>query len=263
MTGNRPQGLVLQERDRRLLHKLGVMRVIDREQAKCVGGFGSTTRTNARLLALARARILRRFFIGTEAGGKKALYTLTAEGQRLGGAALPGLRRRDDEVLVADFFVSHQLLVNEIFCIVKYLDIPFPQVRFLRWASFREPVETGTPLIPDGYMEIAQHGKILAAFLEVDLGTEPRSVWRNKVEQYLRYARGGTFAERHGAAQFRVLVVTNSEERLKSLRTATAALAEKIFWFATFDAIRRDGFWSAVWRRPCDDRPRALLEPQP
>jgi Replication-relaxation len=263
MTGNRPRGLVLQERDRRLLHELGVMRVIDREQAKCVGGFGSTTRANARLLALTRARTLRRFFIGTEAGGKKALYTLTPEGQRLGGAARPGLRRRDDGVLVADSFVSHQLLVNEIFCLVKYRDIPLPEVRFLRWVSFREPVEPSTSLVPDGYLEISQHGKTFAAFLEVDLGTEPRSVWRNKVEQYLRYAVGGIFAQRHGSAQFRVLVVTNSEERLKSLRTATAALTEKIFWFSTFDAIRGDGFWSAIWRRPSDDRPRALLEPQP
>ena len=35
--------------------ELAVMRVIDREQAKVVAGFGSTTRANARLLKLTRA----------------------------------------------------------------------------------------------------------------------------------------------------------------------------------------------------------------
>ena len=38
------------------------MRVIDREQAKCIAGFGSTTRVNIRLLALTRAGLLRRFY---------------------------------------------------------------------------------------------------------------------------------------------------------------------------------------------------------
>ncbi len=43
--------MVIQERDRHLLREAAVMRVIDREQAKIVAGFGSTTRANARLLA--------------------------------------------------------------------------------------------------------------------------------------------------------------------------------------------------------------------
>lgn len=257
MIGNRTKGLIVQERDRRLLRELGVMRVIDREQAKYVGGFGSTTRANTRLLALTRSELLRRFFIGTEAGGKKSLYTLTPEGQLLGSAAQPGLRRREDEILVADFFISHQLLVNEIFCVVKYREIPLPKVRFLRWVSFREPLGTGTSLIPDGYVEVAKHERVLAAFLEVDLGTEPLSVWRKKVEQYVHYALGDPSAE------FQVLVVTNSPERMRSLRRVTTAATEKIFWFTTFDGIRRDGFWSSIWQRPSDERPCALIEPHP
>ena len=65
MTGNnKKRGLVVQSRDRRLFEELPVMRVVDREQAKIVAGFGSTTRANARLLALVRAGLLRRFFLG-------------------------------------------------------------------------------------------------------------------------------------------------------------------------------------------------------
>jgi hypothetical protein len=63
MNGNKGVGLVIQERDRRLLRELGHLRVIDREQAKVFGGFSSTTQVNARLLALTQAglRVLAQF----------------------------------------------------------------------------------------------------------------------------------------------------------------------------------------------------------
>src|SRR5207247_6662814 len=111
MTGNSRRGLVLQERDRHLLRELSIMRVIDREQAKCVAGFGSTTQVNARLLRLTQAGLLRRSFLGTKAGGQKALYTLSASGAKLARVPFRGLRRKSNEVLIADFFVAHQLAV--------------------------------------------------------------------------------------------------------------------------------------------------------
>ena len=130
MTGNNPHGLVLQDRDRHLLRELAVMRVIDREKAKLVAGFGSTTQSNARLLRLTRAGLLRRFFLGTKAGGLKALYTQSISGAREVDVQFRGLRRRQDEVLVADFFVAHQLAINEIYCDLKYRPIPVPGARF-------------------------------------------------------------------------------------------------------------------------------------
>jgi len=81
--GNNNRTIVVQERDRHLLRELGVMRVVDREQVQNVAQFGSITRVNARLLALTRAGLLRRFFLGTTAGGKKALYSLSARGAAL------------------------------------------------------------------------------------------------------------------------------------------------------------------------------------
>ena len=94
MTGNDRQGIVIQDRDRHLLRELSVMRVIDREQAKHVAGFGSTTRANCRLLALSRAGLLRRMFLGTVGGARKALYSLSAEGAKLVGVPMRGPRRR-------------------------------------------------------------------------------------------------------------------------------------------------------------------------
>src|SRR5262245_58423572 len=135
MTGNDPRvparpslcarsqvrrGLVIQERDRQLLREISVMRVVDREQAKIVAGFGSTTRANARLLGLTRHGVLRRFFQGTTAGGAKALYAISEKGARLAGVPETGPRRAQDRSVVADFFIQHQLAINDVYCALKY-----------------------------------------------------------------------------------------------------------------------------------------------
>src|SRR5579872_734471 len=78
MAGNRSKtSLIVQERDRRLLAEIATMRIIDRELAKVAVGFRSTTRANTRLLKLTRAGLLNRFFIGSVAAGRKAIYTLS------------------------------------------------------------------------------------------------------------------------------------------------------------------------------------------
>jgi hypothetical protein len=257
MIGN-DHGIVLQDRDRHLLREISVMRVIDRELAKLVAGFGSTTRANSRLLALTLAGLLRRFFLGTTAGGKKALYSLSATGAKLIDAPFRGPRRSRDEMLVADFFVAHQLLINQVYCTVKYRPIPVPDAKFVRWSGFYEPLESGISLIPDGYFELSTPAKTIAAFLEVDLGNEGRAVWKAKADAYVRYALSGRFTEKFRQPQFRVLVLTTSERHMRWLRATVAATTEKIFWFSTFDLIR-DGFWSPVWLRPKDDLKQPLF----
>lgn len=259
MPGRSEHALIIQARDVRLLSSLALLRVVDREQAKRIAGFTSTTRANARLLALTRAGLLLRFFIGTNRVGRKALYTLSREGAKLVGSAYQGLRRAKDEFLVGDFFVHHQLGINEAYCAVKCRPIPVPGVSFIRWISFNEPLTPGLALIPDGFFELHTAEGLISAFLEVDLGNETKAVWQGKVRAYLRYAMSGQFAQRFGERPFRVLAVANSEGRTASLRAATASVTEKIFWFSNFERIERHGFWSSIWQRPKDDQCQALL----
>ncbi len=252
-------GTIVQERDRHLLRELAVLRVIDRILAMLIARFGSTTRANTRLLALVRAGLLRRFFLGTTASGRKALYSLSKRGAELVGVPYRGLRRGSDETLVADVFVTHQLRINEILCTAKYRPVPIPDLRFAQWKTFHEPIDPSRSLIPDGYVEFRTPSKTLAAFVEVDLGNETRSVWRKKIQAYLAYAISGHFEREFGPPQFRTLVVAHSERRLSSLRAATAELTEKIFWLTTFESIAKQGFWSPIWRRPKDHQPQALI----
>jgi hypothetical protein len=184
MSGNDRHAIVIQERDRQLLKELSSVRVLDREQAKILAPFHSTTRANSRLLALTRAGFLRRFFLGTSGGGQKALYALSPEGARIVDVPYRGPRRRRDEVLVADLFVTHQLSINEIYCTLKYRSVPSGTIQFVRWMNFFEPLHQGFSLIPDGYAEILHPGGTLTAFLEVDLGSEGRKVWKEKVKEF-------------------------------------------------------------------------------
>jgi len=171
MSGNDRRAIVIQERDLRLFKELSVLRVADRELAKVVAGFHSTTRANSRLLVLTNAGLLRRFFLGTSGGGQKALYALSPEGARIAEVPYRGPRRRQDEVLVADLFVAHQLSINEMYCTLKYPSIATRNIHFVRWMGFFEPLHQGFSLIPDGYAEILHSSGTLAAFLEVDLGS--------------------------------------------------------------------------------------------
>jgi hypothetical protein len=242
-------GLIVQQRDLTVLRELALMRVADREQIKVVAGFHSTTRVNARLLALTRAGLLRRFFFGS-GGGRKALYALSQKGAQLAQVPLRGPRRRQNEMLVADFFVQHQLQVNAIYCALKFEAIPFPGVRFVQWLAFYEPIVPGLSLIPDGHLEFKTPSGIDAAFLEVDLGHESLSVWREKTRHYLQLAMSDEYERQFHQSRFRVLVLANSLRRMQSLRQAVAAITNKIFWFAPLESVRGTKFFAPVWLRP-------------
>jgi hypothetical protein len=259
MNGNESRGLVVQARDRHLLEELAVMRVVDREQAKIVAGFGSTTRANARLLALTRAGLLRRFFLGTTGAGQKALYALSAKGAQLADVPLRAPRRRKDEALIADFAVQHQLIVNEVYCAVKYQPLNLDGFSFRRWIAFHEPMLPGLRLIPDGYAEWQTPSGVQGAFLEVDLGHEGLTIWKEKVRNYLQLAVSHEFERRFSQSRFQVLVVAPSERRLRSIRSTVVTVTQKVFWFASLEAIRAHGFFASIWVRPTSDARKPLL----
>ncbi len=265
MTGTerkRKRGLIAQPRDLNLLRELALMRVADAKQLALAAGFHSTTRINTRLLALYRAGLLRRFFIGS-GGGRKALYAIAPKGAQLVHVPCRGPRRRQDEMLVADFFVLHQLAVNEVYCALKFDGVPIPGVQFVQWLFFHVPLVPGLPLIPDGYLEWKTPSGIDSAFVEVDLGHEALAVWREKAKHYLQLALSGEFERQFKQPRFRVLVLANSERRMQSIRATVASVTQKIFWFATQGVVRDEKFFAPVWLRPAErDCQQLFKEPR-
>jgi hypothetical protein len=258
MTGTKHHAMIVQPRDLEFLRLLAMLGVVDRDIYMMVAGFHSITRANTRLLKLYQAGLLRRFFLGS-GGGRKALYALSPKGALLAGVPYRGPRRRQGELLIGDFYVQHQLTVNAVYCALARKPIPVPGVTFLRWLPFYEPIAPNLKLIPDGYVELAVPTGKLCVFVEVDLGHENLSIWREKARQYLQLALTGEFERRFHEDRFRVLVLVNSDRRLNSIRKAVTAVTEKIFWFATLEATSSN-FFASVWLRPVGDRPKPLIE---
>jgi hypothetical protein len=249
MNGTRQVPLVLQPRDRQLLHAVGVLRVLDREQAKIVGGFHSTTRANTRLLTLTRAGFLARIPVGTVRGGHKFLYSLTRRGARLVDLPYRGTLRTHT-VLAGNLFLEHQLRLNDLFLQLVHQPISRADVRVQTWKTFQRSLSRAVGLIPDGYLELTHAGGTVCAFVEIDMGTESLHQWRQKVQAYLQFATAGEFTRLFRHPQFRVLVVLPSERRMATVRHTVSTLTSKIFWFTTFEFIQGHGLWSASWVRP-------------
>lgn len=258
----RKPGMIVQPRDFSLLHEAAFMRVSDAQQLARAAGFHSTTRINTRLLALYRAGLLRRFFIGS-GGGRKALYAISQKGAQLSHEPNRGPRRRTNETLVADQFVLHQLALNEIYCSLKFGKPPIPHVQFVQWLAFYAPLGEGLSLIPDGYVEWKTLAGFDASFIEVDLGSEALSVWKEKAKHYIQFALSEGFKRQFGQPQFRVLVLANSERRMLSIRAALAKETQKIFWFATLGATEGDKFFAPVWLRIAGNERQPLFKETP
>lgn len=259
MVGN--NRMILQPRDLHLLRELSVMRIADREQLKVAAGFGSTTRVNARLLALTRAGLLRRFYLGFS-GARKALYAVSRRGALVAEVPCRGPRRPQETMLVADYFTEHQLAINAVYCTLKFRTIPLSRIGFHRWLSFHDPLTPHINLIPDGYVEFTASEGVVACFLEVDLGHESLAVWKEKARRYLQLALSGEYRRKFGQERFRVLVIAHSDRKLHSIRRAVAEITQKIFWFATVASVEY-GFFDPVWFRPTGNQPTSLFEITP
>ncbi len=259
MHGNNKSGIVLTSRDRLLLKEIAVGKIIDREIAKEIAGFASTTRANSRLLKLTRAGLLKRFFLGTRAGGTKALYCLSKKGAEIVGVPVRLIQRKSDSLLIGDQFVHHQLFINSIWVQVKFRQVPVPDVQFGRWLAFPSALSKQTPLIPDGYFELNTPSGLIPMFCEVDRGTETLKVFSKKISLYLQLALTGEFQVLFKQSRFRVLVATHSERRLNMLKALASKHTDKIFWFATLDDINKHGLFASIWQRPEGSQRVALL----
>lgn len=259
MPGNNRGGIVLTDRDRLLLKELAIGKIIDREQAKAIGGFNSITRINERLLKLVRAGLLRRFFLGTKAGGTKALYALSRKGAAIVEVPVRIIQRKHNSLLIGDLFVEHQLAVNALWLQAKYRQIPIPDVSFIRWLYFPKSLSAKTPLTPDGYFELSSPSGLHCLFCEVDRGTETLKTWDKKISLYLQLAVSGQFSELFKQSRFRVLIAAPSDRRLESIRRTILKHTDKIFWLASLEDINSRGLFAPIWLRPAGGHRGPLL----
>jgi hypothetical protein len=246
MNGNKYSPILLTGRDLKLLRSLAEVKILDREQIQQLLDFGSVTRVNERLSRLRDAGLLHRYFLGTRAGGRKALYTISTRGTNtIGRERTWKLQRAEDELLIGEGFVEHQLAVNWCWISMKRE----AKSNLIRFERFNEPISPSLPLAPDGYAELNLSGGVQPVFLEIDLGTETSRVWNSKVDRYLKFAISGEFVRIFQQQRFKVAVVCTSARRLESLRRIVGKHTTKLFYFSLIQNIKRDGVCAPHWLR--------------
>jgi hypothetical protein len=253
-------GMVLTDRDRRLIEAVGTFGIVTREQIAKHLKFGSVTRANAVLLRLFRHGYLGRRLQPSLRGTRRLTYFVGPKGHELVGSSQDSKstaeRRRWPQA--SDLFLDHQLDVNDVRLALEHLE--HSGYEFVRFLSERDLASMNLSLVPDGYCEYRLGGKSYAAFLEVDRGTESRSRWTTKVNAYLRLAYQNDFVEKFGRRFFRVFVTAPSARRLKGLAREISKRTDRIFWLTVHDDFLRDGPFGLIWYRPDGAGPKSLTE---
>jgi hypothetical protein len=252
-------GMVLTERDRRLIEAVEAFGIVTREQIARHLRFGSVTRANSVLLRLFRHGYLGRRLQPSLRGTRRLTYFVGPKGHELIGISPKSVdtgRRRWPGL--SDLFVDHQLDLNDVRLTFEHLH--HSGYEFVRFLSERELSLMSLPLVPDGYCEYRIDGKAYAAFLEVDRGTEPRSRWTAKVAAYLQLAYQGMFAEKFGRRFFRVLVTAPSARRVEGIAHEVSKRTDRIFWVGVHGDVLREGPLASVWHRPNGTGPTSLTE---
>jgi hypothetical protein len=257
MIGSNHKGIgILTERDKAFLNSLALYRVVDRDQAIQIAGFKTLGVANKRLLKLVRAGLLKRFFMPTSHGAVGALYTLTAKSIKLIAAEAKPIERKCDALLTADLFIGHQLAINSVLLEAKKLN-SITEVR--RLLAFRSGLSNAIPLVPDAYFELVTASGVQPMFLEVDLSNERLRILQKKIIQYIQLATSGEFERIFQQPRFRVLFVASSERRLWHIRKMVSKHTNKLFWFATLNAIKSEGLLAPIWLRPEGSERQSLL----
>ena len=71
----------------------------------------------------------------------------------------------------------------------------------------------------------------------------------SKVDSYIEFEKLGYYQHRFGLPEFRVLVITKTEERLYNLKRAVEAVDKSIFRFTTIDQISPNTVFTPIWFR--------------
>ena len=231
----------------RILELLSEFRILTVEQfCELLGSSGQMTRRWLRQLKTA-----------------KQIRELTRKSKGRGRPA-PAFCRTEDNFKA--HLVEHQLALNSLRLSLHLLSGYESQFLAHSSTDLRMKIPTAPPpapyqtIIPDGVLSLSNEQKSLLFFVEVDMGTEPLKAKRNGATDFLEkldayrvyFATEGykAFEKRFSCAfvGFRLLVVTNTAPRLKSLSAfvETEEFCEFV-WLTSLKALQERGWASKIW----------------
>ena len=211
-----------------------------------------------------------RRLVGGPGGGSTRLgYFLTAQGLRLArslNAELPSRRPGD-----GTFLMQHALMTADIALAFRRAARSNPGHELFVWeCDWQARQRLGfSAVVPDAYFAYASKDLEVAAFLEVDLGTEGSRFFARKAGRYLDLYRSDNWRKQLETWPL-ILVVTPTDRRAALLLSATRKLlathelqGQVEFGFCALPTVLAESPLAAVWRMSTRDEPQALLGRSP
>jgi hypothetical protein len=121
--------------------------------------------------------------------------------------------------------------------------------------------EKAYPVFPDGYFCVTVPQGKARFFVEVDRGGESLSKFAPQIRVYDAYVASGQYQERFGAKSLRVLIVTSTKRRMRTLMRVTEKVGgDRKYCFTTFDQITPEQVLTGhIWQRLGTRDPEALF----
>ena len=276
----RPPKMWLMLRDLEVLKAVYEYRALTHSQlTQLVFGNNHPSIATKRLYVLYHNGYLERMFLPARGGvavsptvyllGEKGAQELSLSGQYF------NFYWAKDHLKVGTLFLSHALAISEfrlrISLACRAVGIPI-----LEWRGERELKKdydrvtvtspTGStraiPIIPDSYFVLQTPQGKRHFVLELDRGTMEGKRFRAKVEGYTGYFKSGAYKQRFGTKSLRVLTVTESQRRMKNLKTITErAGGRSRFWFTSLEAINAGSvLFHPIWHVAQRSELQSLLE---
>ena len=246
-------------RDGCVFKEVFLSRAIDRDSLIALGYYGSVARLNNRLTKLVGGRYLRRIAFPTRPTSCQSVYLLDREAIDIVTRLVDFDRCEIARVARQEptrAFIEHSLLIVQLRLLIEQdarrrgykvetfgheALVRHEYVEVVRGKQFRRIVK------PDAYVAVVHDGVRHHMFLEADRANVSIAQERRSYERYARYANG-VFADAYNADSFNVCVITlGGGRRVSHLLNQTKNIEQPKFRFATLDAVRREGFFGAVW----------------
>ncbi len=254
----------LSDLDLRILDLLASHRVLTQTQLASIN-----SETPARTLRYRCARLAREGLAGRsrpyrERGSSPHHFWPTRKGEAIvtGGPPPRGGERREPNPL----FLAHAAGLSEIYVTLKTtLPDEVQLVRFEREADAREPFSARAgrekrAIAPDAFIEIADDGGSLLAFIELDMGSMSHRRLKTKAAGYAEYVKAEAWRERHRFCPA-LLFVTTTEKRARSFLAAMAKEAgrDSLLLTCACDLVRRLSHFASEdrWLLSVDEGKRA------
>jgi len=252
--------VITTDRDVELFEALWRHGVMTRSQVQVYFGWDCVSDINRRLRKLFDAGYVDRRFQARKFGPTSAVYLLGNDGVKV-LAAEKGInatvlnRRRYRFKNISDHLLPHELLISDFACLLRIALARYPGCGLHGWKYDEQIVElcnviedgADLELKPDAYGSYHLNKMLYNFFLEADLGTEPLSRIKRKVELYRSFKASGLFHKNFNWKAFRLFIVTNSSGRVRNISLAMPIVDDLKVFTGNIEAMRIDPLFAPVW----------------